>query len=70
MPNPSEGIVNISTGLSRDYKVCVYNILGIRVLSNDSFHDGTLDLTSLSAGVYFISVDNGTDRLTKRVVVK
>ena len=69
-PNPTEGVVNISTGLSHDYKVCVYNILGIKVLSNDSFHDGTLDLTSLLAGVYFISVDNGVDRLTKRVVVK
>ena len=70
MPNPSEGIVNISTGLNRDYKVCVYNILGIRVLSNDSFHDGTLDLTSLPAGMYFISADNGTDCLTKRIVIK
>ena len=70
MPNPSEGIVNISTGLSRDYKVCVYNILGIKVLSYETFKDGTLDLTSLPAGVYFISADNGTDRLTKRVVIK
>ena len=69
-PNPSKGVVNISTGLSRDFKVCVCNILGIKVLSNDSFRDGTLDLTLLPAGVYFISADNGIDRLTKRVVIK
>lgn len=69
-PNPSEGVVNISTGLEHDYKVCVSNILGIKVLSIDLFQDGTLDLTSLPAGVYFISVDNGVDRLTKRVVIK
>ena len=69
-PNPSDGFVNITTGLDRDYDVCVYDLLGIRVLSQKSFRDGILDLNSLSAGVYFISVDNGTDRLTKRVVIK
>lgn len=69
-PNPSKGIVNISTGLERDYSVSVYNMLGIKVLSLDGFRDGTLDLTSLPAGVYFISADNGRDGLTKRVVVK
>lgn len=69
-PNPSKGIVIISTGLERDYSVSVYNMLGIKVLSLDGFRDGTLDLTSLPAGVYFISADNGRDGLTKRVVVK
>lgn len=69
-PNPSKGMVNISTGLERDYSVSVYNMQGIKVLSLDGFRDGTLDLTSLPTGVYFISVDNGTDRLTKRVVIK
>ena len=69
-PNPSEGVLTLSTGLERTYSVAIYNLLGIRVLSNDSFQDGTLDLTSLQAGVYFISVDNGVDRLTKRIVVK
>ncbi len=69
-PNPSEGIVNISTGLECNYSVAIYNLLGIRVLSFDSFQDGTLDLTSLPSGIYFISVDNGRDRLTKRIVIK
>ena len=70
LPNPSKGIVNIVTGLERNYSVAIYNMIGVRVLSNNSFHDGTLDLTSLPTGVYFISADNGTDRLTKRVVIK
>jgi hypothetical protein len=68
-PNPSKGMVIISTGLEREYKVCVYNMLGVRVLSVDTFCDGTLDLTSLPAGMYFISADNGTDMLTKRIVL-
>ena len=69
-PNPAKGVVNIATGLERNYSVSVYNMIGVRVLSNNSFRDGTLDLTSLPAGVYFISADNGVDRLTKRVVIQ
>ena len=69
-PNPTNGVVNISTGLSCNYSVAVYNMVGIKVLSYDLFSDGTLDLTSLPSGMYFISVDNGTDRLTKRIVLK
>lgn len=69
-PNPSKGIVNISTGLERDYSVAVYNMEGVRVLSLDEFRDGALDLTSLQTGMYFISVNNGRDGLTKRIVIE
>ena len=69
-PNPSNGTVNVSTGLECDYSVAVYNMVGIKVLECKSFSDGTLDLTSLPSGMYFISVDNGIDMLTKRVVIK
>ena len=69
-PNPSKGVVNIATGLEHNYSISVYNMIGVRVLSSNAFREGTLDLTSLSAGVYFISVDNGVDRLTKRVVIQ
>ena len=69
-PNPSTGMIQISTGLENDYPVCVYNSLGVKVLAVGAFHDGTLDLTTLPSGVYFISADNGTDRITKRVVLR
>ena len=69
-PNPSEGMVNISTGLEREYSVYVYNMVGVKVFESTSFSDGILDLTSLPSGMYFISVDNGRDGLTKRVVIK
>ncbi len=69
-PNPSDGIVNITSGLKQEYGISVYNILGVRLYSDDNFTDGTLDLGFLPKGTYFITVDNGTDRLSKRVVVK
>lgn len=70
LPNPSEGIVTISSGLEHAYPVSVYSITGVKLFSKDTFFDGILDLSFLPQGMYFISVDNGTDRLTKRIVIK
>lgn len=69
-PNPSEGMVNISTGLEREHSVYVYNMVGVKVFESTSISDGILDLTSLPSGMYFISVDNGRDGLTKRIIIK
>ena len=69
-PNPSNGVVKITTGAEKPYTVSVYNILGIRILKKDGFSDGMLDLSFLPKGMYFISADNGTDRITKRIVVQ
>lgn len=67
-PNPSTGIITVTTGIEHPYTVCVYNLLGIKILQKMISSDGTLDLTSLPEGTYFISADNGTDRITKRIV--
>ncbi|MBO7083672.1 MAG: M28 family peptidase [Bacteroidales bacterium] len=69
-PNPSNGVVTITTGLEHTYCLTVFNLTGIKLFSKESFSDGTLDLSSFSQGTYFIAVDNGTDRITKRVVLK
>ena len=69
-PNPSNGIVSITTGLKHTYRLMVFNLPGIKLFSKESFSDGTLDLSSFPQGTYFIAVDNGTDRITKRVVLK
>lgn len=69
-PNPSDGIVRITSGWEREYSIAVYNILGVKLFSNDHFSDGTLDLNFLPAGTYFISINNGVDRISKRIVVR
>ena len=69
-PNPTDGVITIATGLEHSYPVSVYNVNGQRILTVDSFSDGTLDLGSLLSGTYFITVDNGNDRISKRVVLK
>ena len=69
-PNPSDGIVRITSGLEQEYNISVYNILGVKLFSDNNFSDGTLDLNFLSKGTYFISINNGVDRISKRIVVR
>ena len=69
-PNPTNGTVTITTGLGYNYAISVYNMAGQRILLIDGFADGVLDLGALPKGTYFITVDNGNDRLTKRAVLQ
>lgn len=69
-PNPSSGFITITTGLEHTYRITVFNLTGMKIFSNASFFDGSLDLTALPKGTYFISVDDGTDQITKRVVIR
>lgn len=69
-PNPSDGIVNIESGIKKSYRISVHNILGVRLFSDDNFSDGPLYLNFLPKGTYFISIDNGTDIISKRVILK
>lgn len=69
-PNPSDGIVRITSGWEREYSIAVYNILGVKLFSNNNFSDGTLDLKFLPKGTYFISINNSVDRISKRIVVR
>ena len=50
--------------LEQDYPEIVHLIV------DGASTDGTLDLTMLPKGIYFISADNGTDRISKRVVLE
>jgi hypothetical protein len=75
MPNPSTGLVNIGVTLAQteNLSVTITNALGQQVLSNK--YDGisndliTLDLTSQSNGVYFVTVSNGKDKMVQRLIL-
>jgi hypothetical protein len=56
--------------LKQEYNISVYNILGVKLFSDNNFSDGILDLKFLPKGTYFISTNNGVDRISKRIVVR
>ena len=57
---------------SNETKVSLYNILGREVLSttlNNNMGTQTISTVGLSAGIYVIELESGSDRLTKKLIV-
>ncbi len=74
-PNPSTGMVNIIATLpnSQNLEISVHNSLG-QLISN-SKHSGVtsnvfnMDLTDYSNGVYFVTINNGEEKIVKRLIL-
>ncbi len=58
---------------SNETKVSLYNILGREVLSttlNNNMGTQTISTIGLSAGIYVIELESGSDRLTKKLLIQ
>ena len=58
---------------SNETKVSLYNILGREVLSttlNNNMGTQTISTVGLSAGIYLIELESGSDRLTKKLLIQ
>jgi hypothetical protein len=70
-PNPSnDGVFNITLGTVSNAVVRVYNVLGETLLTkNINSKTTTLDLSYLKTGCYFVSIANGKENQTKKLVI-
>jgi hypothetical protein len=74
-PNPSNGLVNIVATLpnSQSLEISVHNSLGQLISSTK--HTGvtsnviTMDLNNYSNGVYFVTINNGEEKIVKRLIL-
>ncbi len=58
---------------SNETKVSLYNILGREVLAttlNNNMGTQTISTVGLSAGIYVIQLESGSDRLTKKLIIQ
>ena len=58
---------------SNETKVSLYNILGREVLAttlNNNMGTQTISTVGLSAGIYVIELESGSDRLTKKLLIQ
>lgn len=73
-PNPSTGIYNISAGNSTIDEIVVYDVMGKIINSNKNIQtDGsnsTIDLTSISSGIYFVKITANEQSTVKRIIKK
>lgn len=69
-PNPTNsGFVNITTKANTAVTVTVYDVLGKQVLSK-TLNNNTLDVTSLTTGVYILKLNQNGTSTTKRLIVE
>ena len=58
---------------TNETNVSLYNILGRKVLSttlNNNMNTQTISTIGLSAGIYVIELESGSDRLTKKLLIQ
>jgi hypothetical protein len=68
-PNPASGnVINIKTGVTGEKLVTVYDVLGKQVINTTI--DSELNISSLKAGVYMVSVTQNNATITKKLVVQ
>jgi hypothetical protein len=75
MPNPGTGVFNLVFTLPKQSKINIkiYNCMG-QEISSDNFENVSenvfnLDLSSKADGVYFIEIFNGSEKITKKILI-
>lgn len=67
-PNPSDaGIYKINSSISSEIEAKIYTIQGKLVL-NQLIEDKTIDLSSLSSGVYMVKLNSGQQSIVKKLI--
>ncbi len=64
-PNPVEDYLYIQSSDTTIKNIDIYNILGKKIYSTSS--ENRLDMSSYSAGIYFVKVNNSTFKICKKV---
>ncbi len=76
-PNPTDNLVHIEVDLieGATYDIQVLDLSGravyYRSVSSSEFNNSTMSIntSSFESGIYFVNVIEGTNRLTKRLVI-
>jgi subtilisin-like proprotein convertase family protein len=70
-PNPAKGIVNIDLGnVTGDTTYELFDVQGRKVISKvSSSNFETLNVENLSEGIYMLTVQNGSAKTTKKLVI-
>lgn len=74
-PNPTAGMITVDYSVisNREVTISLTNMLGQSAIHSKhsavaGINSENIDLSNLSNGVYFITINNGTEKITRRVV--
>ena len=67
-PNPANGVVKISTVSNKALEVSVYDLLGKQVMPVQTIQS-ELNISDLIPGVYFVKIEQGSNSISKKLIV-
>jgi hypothetical protein len=68
-PNPANTYINIVTDQQDSYHIALYDLSGKIIFYQEHFRDGTLDVTNLNKGTYFLVASTKQHRVAKKLVI-
>jgi hypothetical protein len=73
-PNPSNGVFNLTWSSSSEMQIKVSDVSGKEIISKHNITNETgnhsLDLSSYTSGVYFVTFTSENNRIVKKLVIK
>jgi len=66
-PNPTDNNITI-IGLNETSDVNIVDMCGRVLYSNDEFVNGTIDISSFAAGIYFVKIENNATKITEKLI--
>ena len=70
-PNPSKGIINLKfDNTISDFTINVFDSLGREVNYTQNTSDASVEINSLSKGVYFVSIKTQNNMVTKKIIIE
>ncbi|MCO5260819.1 MAG: T9SS type A sorting domain-containing protein [Crocinitomicaceae bacterium] len=69
-PNPSNGVINVSNDNNLDNTITVKDVNGKVIASKSTSVATTIDLSSSTAGIYFVEVINQNGKKIEKIVIE
>lgn len=70
-PNPAKDMLNIEVSSSDNYSVVLTNLIGKVILTDKSSKDKmNMNLSNVTPGVYFLTIDSKGQKATKKIIVE
>lgn len=69
-PNPSSGHLNINSEVD-NYSLQVLDLTGKTIINKNNLSETTqIDLSNMPSGIYMVKLNNGSNQLTKKIIIR
>jgi len=69
-PNPASDFILVTSKSTLDLNISIYTVLGKKVLSSKTYKNNQkIDISSLSKGIYLVTIESNHTKTTKKLII-